>query len=116
MRTILFRGERTDGGGWVEGAYLSHIDTNKIIVKDGDADSVFIFHTVKPQTVAQYIGRDDINGRKIFEGMRVRATDNMPDGVEPFEGVVIFTNCSFAIKSGHTIHYRWMDYEVEVIG
>ena len=110
MRTILFRGERTDGGGWVEGYYKAYVGRfhNDELHYIGD-------NLVNSQSVGQYIGRDDINGRKIFEGMRVRATDNMPDGVEPFEGVVIFTNCSFAIKSGHTIHYRWMDYEVEVI-
>ena len=115
MRTIIFRGERTDGGGWVEGD-LSTVNEPKIYIFPKDGYDSPDSYEVKPSTVGQYIGRDDIHGVKVFEGMRVRATDNMPGGVEPFEGVVIFTNCSFAIKSGHTIHYRWMDYEVEVIG
>jgi uncharacterized phage protein (TIGR01671 family) len=57
MRTILFRGKRVSDGQWVYGdliqfGRLTSIDTAP----------------VDPATVGQYVGRDDPNGTKIFEG------------------------------------------------
>ena len=79
MREILFRAKRKSDGKWVEG-YLVPIlyDTRptgyEIINKDGiNYDELdyyqpnFVSEMVEPETISQYTGLCDKNGRKIWE-------------------------------------------------
>ena len=55
------------------------------------------------------------NGTKIFEGDIVQGKDRLEKHLEVF-GYIDHKNGSFVITGDFMTHYRWLDYEVEVIG
>ncbi len=74
-REILFRGKRLDNGVWVEGylwtgSNFTCITPHNIgISYDDDSKRVVAFaNEVDSKAVCQYIGMNDENDKKIFEG------------------------------------------------
>lgn len=69
MREILFRGKRFDNGEWVEGFYVYRPDGKHLIYwKPFDDAKQNTYHIVTPETVGQFTGLLDKNGKRIFEG------------------------------------------------
>lgn len=92
MREIEFRGKSVINGKWVYGWLDAtteedgeHYWINKCLCAEGGIDCAY---QVDPETVGQYTGLKDKNGKKIFEGDIVRYIDNdLIEYVEFIDGV-----------------------------
>lgn len=70
MRTIKFRG-KTDSGKWCFGYFLHDGQRGRFVITDG----LLEINRVNPDTVGQYTGLKDKNGKEIYEGDVLRSDE-----------------------------------------
>lgn len=68
MREILFRGKRKSDGKWIEGDLSRCLVVGETHIRRIEDNLSTTTHRITPDTVCQYTGLTDKNGRKIFEG------------------------------------------------
>ena len=127
MREILFRGKRKLGNEWIEGS----LHTEKFADDEEYLCCEINQCDVYPETVGQYTGLTDKNGKKIFEGDIVELTDVNND--IKWTAIVVFGNSYGTYCWGWNLMYvgvnpkvntdilLWVDMEesgafIEVIG
>ena len=70
MREILFKAKRIDNGEWVEGCYIKRYDllgNEEHLIFRADSYRVWEYAGIDPETLCQFTGLCDKNGKRIWE-------------------------------------------------
>lgn len=103
-REILFLGKRTDNGEWAEGELIHAVPSGIPGIRIPSRTALLIYSVI-PETVGQFTGLTDKNGKRIFEGYIICYIT--PDGIKA-TGVVRFGEYGTGGTIGIGFYVEWV--------
>ena len=120
MRTIKFRGKSIEGKEWLYGDLLSSADKKRFAILVDNAESCDECE-VAPETIGQFSGLYDCNGKEIYEGDIVEwEKDGLMYVVKFWDGMFYASveECNDGIFGGFPLHAltEYEDRKCEIVG
>ena len=106
-RTIKFRGKSIYGDGWLLGSLIKIEEDRYAVIpnlNDIEIGKSIGMYEVYPETVGQFTGLLDKDGKEIYEGDILR-TITFGFNPEEYTAIILYRNCSFQLSNGRNLFY-----------